>query len=264
MPRRDDRPTPASQDDAISPWQSPPLSALSFVRVSQPDEWAGAHVATVDSANAESIEGLLHPDEAALASHMPEARRASFVAGRVALRAAIERADQVAASTPLLRDHRGAPLMPAGIVGSLSHKRSVAVAVAASSHAHNGQRSTVGIDIEERHRTGHVRRDISKRILFDAEFDLLPSGAEDRSDAVLLAFALKEAIYKAIDPFVHRYVRFSEVALVADDVLVGERGRVGVNLLLPEFAVTRPQVRASWWRDDVHVVAMAVIGDAGV
>ncbi|MBL0221008.1 MAG: 4-phosphopantetheinyl transferase family protein, partial [Myxococcales bacterium] len=40
---------------------------------------------------------------------------------------------------------------------------------------------------------------------------------EDRGRGATLRFSIKEAIYKAIDPFVRRYVAFTEVELVVTD-----------------------------------------------
>ncbi|HVV53626.1 MAG TPA: hypothetical protein VHO06_28480, partial [Polyangia bacterium] len=71
----------------------------------------------------------LHPEEAAFARALPEGTRAGWVGGRVALRAALA-AIGVAAPEPLLATPRGAPRLPAGAVGSVSHKRTIAVALA--------------------------------------------------------------------------------------------------------------------------------------
>src|SRR5205809_366063 len=74
----------------------------------------------------------LHPDEAAFVHAAPGPRRASFIGGRVALRAAIAALGDAAAPPPaILSTARGAPALPAGYVGSISHKRELAVAIAA-------------------------------------------------------------------------------------------------------------------------------------
>src|SRR5215468_6037405 len=75
----------------------------------------------------------LHPDEAAFVHASPAARRVSFIGGRVALRAALGAlgADAGARSAPILSTPRGAPVLPPGFVGSISHKRELAVAIAA-------------------------------------------------------------------------------------------------------------------------------------
>lgn len=212
----------------------------------------------VDLLATAALDAMLHPDEAALANALPTARRSSFVAGRAALRTAIAHADARAMSEPILRTPRGAPRLPKGIVGSVSHKRSVAVALVAPDASRGGTVATLGIDVEERPRAGQLLRDIAPRILLPSELDQLPTGStEARQEAVLLFFALKEAIYKAIDPFVHRHVRFREVEvqLGASEVAVG--GSVSVQLHLPEFEHGAPVVFGSWQRDNAHIIAIA-------
>ena len=154
----------------------------------------------------ESILGELHPAERTRALTLSPIRRREWVAGRRALRHALTGVAPTAAASPVLADDRGAPVLAAGAVGSISHKRAIAVALAAGDEGW-----TVGVDLEV---LGPRRVDISERILTRAELATLaqtaPTG-EPRDRAVLLAFALKEAVYKAIDPHLRRYVGFLEV-----------------------------------------------------
>ena len=84
--------------------------------------------------------------EQELAARFGVPRRIAFTGGRLALRAAIaEVAPAPGAVLPLLRTSRGAPAVPDGTVGSVSHKRRLAVAVAAApqrrrAHARRGSR----------------------------------------------------------------------------------------------------------------------------
>jgi len=164
----------------------------------------------------------LHPDETALAHASPAPRRATFIGGRVALRAALA-ALGAETDTPLLSTPRGAPAMPPGFVGSISHKREVAVALAA--RAEPTPRTTVGIDVEI---PRSLRTDIAPRVLTPAEraaiADLDPAA---RDAEVLLRFAAKEAIYKALDPWVQRLVSFQEV-----EIVTGGDGRRRARLAL--------------------------------
>jgi enterobactin synthetase component D len=134
------------------------------------------------------------------ARSLTEIRRRDFVAGRLALHEAL--ADF---AVPLLPDDRGAPQLPAGRVGSVSHKGAVAAALVAP-----GGAGWVGIDLE---RAAAPRLDIARRILTPRELVGLP----DRGRAVTLRFSIKEAIYKAVDPHVRRFVGFTEVELVFAD-----------------------------------------------
>ncbi len=155
----------------------------------------------------------LHPLERAVAADLSPIRQREWVAGRTALREAL-RHQSLLEDAPLLRDDRGAPLVPAAALGSLSHKGDRAAALVAPRQAG----CSLGVDLE------HVRGprvDISRRVLTAselAELDLLGErlGPEARASALALRFSLKEAIYKAIDPWVRRYVGFREVELLLD------------------------------------------------
>jgi 4'-phosphopantetheinyl transferase EntD len=107
----------------------------------------------------------------------------------------------------MLSTPRGAPILPPGAVGSVSHKRAIAVALAAREA---DPRATIGVDVED---LRPLRTDIAARVLTSDELgDIPPSGLE-RDAAVLLRFSAKEAIYKALDPWVHRFVAFQEASV---------------------------------------------------
>ena len=74
---------------------------------------------------------ILLGEEQGLALGMAPARRRELVAGRTALRTAL------GMSVPILPDDRGAPQLPAGWVGSISHKRAIAVAFRAATEVRN-------------------------------------------------------------------------------------------------------------------------------
>jgi enterobactin synthetase component D len=192
-------------------------------------------------------------DEAAALARLPAAeqqralalapaRRCEYIAGRTALHLAVATAARatpaLAASTDLdapamLSDDRGAPILPAGWAGSISHKGAFAAALVAP--AGDGH---IGVDLE---RAQPSRQDIARRILTPREQAALP----DRDLAVTLRFAIKEAIYKALDPYVRRYVGFTEVELD----LAGDA--VTVTTELP-FAI-----EATWREHAGHWLATA-------
>ncbi len=196
----------------------------------------------------------LHADEWALADSLSEARRTSFVGGRLALRAALHRVAPADATRPVLRTARGAPAVPAGVLGSVSHKRRLAVALAATA---SETAQTIGVDLEEiPSATERSRPDLARKILTSLERHLLAElEAHDEiayREAVRLRFALKEAVYKCIDPHVARYVRFQEV-----EVFPRDSGETLVRLSLPEFAGRDITVQAWWSRLAGHLVATA-------
>jgi 4'-phosphopantetheinyl transferase EntD len=144
----------------------------------------------------------------------------------------------------VLADDRGAPLLPPGVAGSVSHKESVAVALVAAEAA-----ARLGVDVE----TDAPRRyDVSRKVLTDAELaELAATPADDRACEVLLRFSAKEAVYKALDPFVRRYVGFREIELrpAAD-------GTARVTSLLPP-AEGPFSFDVRWMRRDAVVLTTA-------
>lgn len=145
----------------------------------------------------------LPEEEQAVARLLAGPRRRDFITGRAALHAAFDSRPQLSTdlSPAFLPDDRGAPVLPPGWVGSVSHKGPRAAALVAPDHV-----GWIGIDLEL---AAATRYDIARRILTAREQAQLP----DRGRAVTLRFAIKEAIYKAIDPTLRRYVGFTEVEL---------------------------------------------------
>jgi phosphopantetheine--protein transferase-like protein len=145
---------------------------------------------------------LLLEEEAALGATYGSARQVTFVGGRLAL-AAAARALGVP-HAPILATHRGAPLMPEGLRGSISHKDDLAVAL-----VQRDEGFMIGVDIE---RLAPSRRDVSRTVLSERELSVVRRLPEAQRTWELMArFSLKEALYKALDPFVQRYVYFREV-----------------------------------------------------
>jgi len=157
--------------------------------------------------------------ELALAESLGPLRRRELALGRAALRTAL--GQEIA----ILADDRGAPQLPAGWVGSISHKRTRAAALVAPATG-----GFVGVDLEA---AAPPRMAIERRILTPRE---RATGRE-----VTLYFAIKEAIYKAVDPIVRRYVGFTEVELeVAGD------GACSVRVL---DIARLPVIVEAWWQE---------------
>lgn len=149
-------------------------------------------------------ESALLPQERDAARAMAAARKRGWVGGRVAMRQALAREGLDA--PPVLADGRGAPMLPPGVAGSISHKEALAVALVAREGP-----ARVGVDVEL---DAPRRIDIASKVLTDAEArELATLDARARAREVLLRFSAKEAVYKALDPFVKRYVGFQEVAV---------------------------------------------------
>jgi enterobactin synthetase component D len=160
--------------------------------------------------SAEVLAGL-HPEERQHSLGLGPSRQSAFAAGRLALRAALS--DLQLPDAPVLPDPDGAPIMPAGVIGSISHKRTLAVALVARAAPEGVSSVALGVDLEE---DRPLRVDISRRVLTDTEQRALAglSGAA-RDRAVILRFSLKEAVYKALHGWLGRYISFQEVAIDA-------------------------------------------------
>jgi len=69
----------------------------------------------------------------------------------------------------------------------------------------------VGIDVEQPHLG---KQDISRYVLTAEEQAALAElDPASRDHGIMLRFSLKESIYKAIDPYVRRFVGFQEVSV---------------------------------------------------
>ncbi len=195
---------------------------------------------------AEALASLCAAERAHAAALAP-VRQRDWIAGRWALHAALARAGDASADA-VLADDRGAPVLPAPLLGSVSHKRGLAVALAA--RAGGGER--VGVDVEL---LAPTRIDIGRRVLTDAERDALAGlSPHARGLAVALRFSIKEAVYKAIDPFVRRYVGFREVAVWPGD---GGPGVARVEVAPGGGADLPRAIEAAWVEVDGLVIATA-------
>ncbi len=166
-----------------------------------------------DEAIAAMAAETLLSEEREAAAVLGPVRRRGWVGGRVAMREALARIG--ATAPPILADARGAPRLPPGLAGSISHKEHVAVALVTRVTAGGeGRVEKVGVDVEVDAPRG---RDIAARVLRPEELAALAGmGPEERAKEVLLRFSAKEAVYKALDPYVKRYVGFLEIAVTLE------------------------------------------------
>lgn len=165
-----------------------------------------------DAARVAALVAALAPEERAHCDALAPPRQVTFAGGRIALRAALAELDLPPAPgvprvpiLPILPTPRGGPALPPGLIGSIAHKPTLAVALAAL--APTGV--AIGVDVEVDRAS---RFDISARVLTPAERRRLDGLAPaSRARAVLAAFAAKEAVYKALDPWLGRHIAFQEV-----------------------------------------------------
>jgi 4'-phosphopantetheinyl transferase EntD len=181
-------------DEGLAAWRPAPMA------------YAGGVLVRVRIEGAAPVERL-HPAEREAAAKFGEKRVATWTAGRIALRAALRELGH-AGEEPLPFDDRGAPIIPAGLVASVSHTNHLGVALALPD---GGAR--IGVDIEalepERLRVAEMVLTPAERALVDA----LPP--ETQWPALLLRFSVKEALYKGLDPYLRRWIGFEEVEIPA-------------------------------------------------
>ncbi len=148
----------------------------------------------------------LHPAEAAFADGLAGWARHDFVSGRLAARHLLG-----PRPGPVLRREGGAPDFPDGLRGSITHKRSLAAALLAQCGDW-----AVGIDLELC-RSAPIPA-LRKRVATPKELERLP----EQADLALVAtFAVKEAVYKALWPWVERFVAFREAHVTLDPTIAG-------------------------------------------
>ena len=163
---------------------------------------AGVWLAVAGTTDARALAGnaATLPEEvnALAASYATDTRRAGFLGGRVALRAALTEAGCADASRAVLRDDRGRPVAswPDAPPFSIAHTRRRAVALVATRAL-----AAVGVDIEEidaRRAEALVRKAFS-----EAEVALLrgattsPSPTPHPVDEAIAAWCAREACVKA-------------------------------------------------------------------
>jgi len=198
----------------------------------------------------------LADEELAFLETLSPARRPTWLAGRIALHSALR--DLGLDHGPILVTRQGAPELPQTAVGSISHKRTLAVALAAP----KVDGLSLGVDIEpipgqppSPNESGWDNRpDISSRVMTPAELATLAAVPEGlRRRQVVLHFSIKEALYKAINPLLGRYVSFQEAT-----VLPHRDGSVAVTLALSKgegpFAA-----EARFTEVDGHILVTAAI-----
>lgn len=164
---------------------------------------AGVHLPPTPDAVPVEVLARLHPDERDFAATLRGFRQVEYTGGRLALGALF--GEMGLRRTPVLPDGHGAPALPAGVVASITHKRDLAVAILARGAP------GLGLDLEE---TDRDRPGIAPRVLRPEELSAVQALAADRQwTETAVRFSVKEAIYKALHPFLVRYIGFHEVAV---------------------------------------------------
>jgi len=155
-------------------------------------------VAPVDDHLAE-----LSPKEQQFIKSWGPHRQSEFATGRMCARGALSALGLE--SSDLLPDVEGVPIWAKEVVGSISHSRGVAMAVAAKSIEYR----LLGLDLEK---TNRLSEAATRRVVHPLEVNFV---GEDLLKASIL-FSLKEAFYKAQYPRWRTVGNFHDLALEVD------------------------------------------------
>lgn len=208
-----------------APW------ALAFVHALPHGVVVGVHLpASPEPVEAAAL-GRLTSAERDVAATLRAYRQVQFVGGRLAVAAAF--AEMGTRRASVLSDEHGAPIMPDGLVGSITHKQDLAVALLARGSVH------VGIDLED---TDRPRPGVAERVLTPEELAAVRALPESRQwvDTVV-RFSVKESVYKAVHPTLRRYVGFGEV-----EVWPGTDGWDRVEPVTPDLKGFQFEARHCW------------------
>jgi 4'-phosphopantetheinyl transferase EntD len=180
-----------------SPWHPAFVVALPHGIV------AGIHLPGTPDPVPDAVLARLHPEERAFARGLGGFRQAEFVGGRLAFGELLP--ELGLRPSPVLINAHGAPDLPQGVIGSVSHKRDLAVAILARGSP------GLGIDLEE---TDRDRPGVAPKVLCPDELAAVNELAPERRwRDTAIRFSVKEAIYKALHPYLERYIGFGEVAV---------------------------------------------------
>jgi enterobactin synthetase component D len=153
------------------------------------------------------------PMPEAIARSVPK-RQAEYLAGRLAARQALTPfgLGHVHIGTGTARE----PLWPAGILGSISHNRHLAAAVAVDTAVHGA----IGIDVESMVEA-HMQAALTSLAISPQEMAVLERACPTLPMEWLMTvvFSAKESFFKAAFPAVGRYFDFDAIALRTFDWL---------------------------------------------
>lgn len=176
---------------------------------------------------------------------LPDAKKRDFVNGRICARRALESImDKPPAITQLAS---GAPNWPAGFRGSIAHSREVACAAATSTQTVVG----IGLDVE---RIVPLDACLENTVCSAEERALFPAhNASEGASWPLIAFTIKEAIFKATHPVFGRFLEFDDVAVTLVPDNLGEQGRFKIERLGQGLHAYADDLVGRWLVEAEHV-----------
>jgi 4'-phosphopantetheinyl transferase EntD len=154
-------------------------------------------------------DGSLYPDEEVLMSRAVPARRQEFTTVRACARHALAKLGLPAA--PILPGPHGAPIWPAGVVGSMTH----CAAYRAAAVARATEISSIGVDAEPNEplppEVLHLVADDEEQAWIAELLATRPEVSWDR-----LLFSAKESVFKTWFPLTGRWLDFRQATITLD------------------------------------------------
>ncbi|WP_329903572.1 4'-phosphopantetheinyl transferase family protein [Porphyromonas pogonae] len=133
-------------------------------------------------------------------------RLKTFILGRIAARLALSRLK--IENKSILKGQYGEPVWPAHIVGSISHKENIAIAVVANKDDYLG----VGVDIED----ASIELSQKECLLFCTDNEI--QNIRNQSQIPINIFSRKEAFFKAFFSAYHKLCDWKELDVLSPRV----------------------------------------------
>lgn len=214
-----------------------------------------SYAACADTREAEAPPGSLYPEEARLVARSVDRRKQEFAAVRVCARRAM--ADLGLPPVPVLTGHRGMPLWPDGVIGSMTHCDGYrAAALARTSRAR-----AIGIDAEPNE---PLPPDVHEIVSLPSERARMPGTDGTGVHWDRLLFSAKESVFKTWFPLTRTELDFTE----ADITFHHGPGPAAEGTFTAELLRTAPGMPASYegrWlvAEGLAVTAIVLPADEG-
>jgi len=161
----------------------------------------------------------LYPEELGILNFkaVPK-RRIEFCIGRVAAHNALSKIK--INNFPVLKGVHNEPLWPEGVVGSISHSGTIALAAVANKETTAG----IGIDIEMLDET--ISQDIVQVVCTIREAIWVNQRKDRRLERLLMIFSAKESVFKAFSPITNRFLTYFDAELIWNENISRFRGKL--------------------------------------
>ncbi|MFF4243222.1 4'-phosphopantetheinyl transferase [Streptomyces sp. NPDC001822] len=209
-----------------------------------------SYVACADTHMAEAPPGSLYPEEARLVARSVDRRKHEFAAVRVCARRAM--AALGLPPMPVLTGHRGIPLWPDGVIGSMTHCDGYRAAVL----GRTSRARAIGIDAEPNE---PLPSDVYEIVSLPSERARISAGTDGAGvhwDRLL--FSAKESVFKTWFPLTRVELDFSE----ADITFHRSPGAAAEGTFTAELLRTAPGMPASYegrWLAAEGLVVTAIV-----